>query len=334
MKAEAVVFENRLQANVRQVEVPEPRDQDVVIEVDYSWISIGTESSFFRGERISGEVPYRPGDPWPFPQVAGYQKVGRAVKVGSAVAHVKPGDRVFATVSRLEGMFFDFGGHVNPAVTDGSQVWKLPEADVPDVAYSGVVLTQVGYNCGMRPPVAPGEIAVVVGDGLVGQWAAQTLHARGASVYMAGRREARLRLAEAGGYAIPLNGRLADPAARLREAGVSVSIVVDTVGSLDMFRALQPLMRRDSHLVSAGYLGENGSVDIQTLREQEITLHAPSGRTKPRMDETIRGIAEGWLHGAAITHRFAAGEAAKRGLIAAPEVRVWALVLDWSSREL
>ncbi|NBD23641.1 zinc-binding dehydrogenase [Paenibacillus glycinis] len=333
MKAEAVVFENRLQAAFRQVEVPEPREQDVVIEVDYSWISIGTESSFFRGERISGEVPCRPGDPWPFPQVAGYQKVGRAVKVGGAVAHVKPGDRVFATVSRIEGMFFDFGGHVNPAVTDGSQVWKLPETDVPDIAYSGAVLTQVGYNCGIRPPVAPGEIALVVGDGLVGHWAAQTLRARGASVYMLGRREERLRLAEAGGYAIPLNGRLSDPAAALREAGAAASIVVDTVGSLETFRSLQPLMKRDSHLVSAGYLGEHGAVDIQTLREQEITLHAPSGWTKPRMDETIGGIAAGRLRTEPlITHRFAARDAAKAWeLIAAPGSPCLGVVLEWGS---
>lgn len=333
MKATAVVFEDRERAAFKQVEVPEPGDRDVVIEVEYSWISIGTESSFFRGERISGEVPYRPGDPWPFPQVAGYQKVGVATHVGSAVTHIKPGDRVFATVSRIEGMFFDFAGHVNPAVTDGSQVWKLPESGVPPIAYAGAVLTQVGYNCGSRPPVERGEAAVVIGDGLVGQWAAQTLHARGAAVYIAGRREERLRLAEEGGYALPLNARAVDPAVELRSAGVAVGIVVDTVGSLETFRRLQPLMRHDSHLVSAGYLGENGAVDIQTLRGQEITLHTPSGWTKPRMDETIRGIAEGWLKTEPlITHRFPASEAALAWeLITAKGSPALGVILEWQT---
>ncbi|MBO7745851.1 zinc-binding dehydrogenase [Paenibacillus sp. MWE-103] len=332
MKAEAVVFEDRMRAAFREVEVPEPGERDVVIEVAHSWISIGTESSFFRGERISGEVPYRPGDPWPFPHVAGYQKVGTAVRVGGAVTHVRPGDRVFATVSRIGGLFFDFGGHVNPAVTDGSQVWKLPDADVPDVAYSGAVLTQVGYNCGSRPPVERGDIAVVVGDGLVGHWAAQTLHRRGADVRMLGRRPGRLRLAEEGGYAAALNGRLLDPAAELARAG-GIAVVVDTVGSLETFRRLQPLLRRDGHLVSAGFLGEDGAIDIQTLRAQEITLHTPSGWTQPRMDATIRGIAEGWLRTLPlVTHRFPARDAVRAWeLIAAPGSPCLGVVLDWQT---
>ncbi|QHW30890.1 zinc-binding dehydrogenase [Paenibacillus rhizovicinus] len=333
MKAEAVVFDDRERVSFKHVEVPEPGEHDVVVEVEYSWISIGTESSYLRGERISGEVPYRPGDPWPFPQVAGYQKVGVATRVGSAVTHIRPGDRVFATVSRIEGMFFDYAGHVNPAVTDGRQVWKLPEGDVPAVAYAGAVLTQVGYNCGSRPPVERGDTAVVIGDGLVGQWAAQTLHARGAAVCMLGRREDRLRLAEAGGYARPLHTRAVDPAEELRSAGVSIGIVVDTVGSLETFRALQPLMKHDSHLVSAGYLGERGGIDIQTLREQEITLHTPSGWTTPRMDETIRGIAEGWLKTEPlITHRFPASEAAAAWqLITAKGSPCLGVILEWGS---
>ena len=39
-----------------------------------------------------------------------------------------------------------------------------------------------GYNCGTRAPLAPGEAAVVIGDGLVGHWAAQTLAWCGAAV--------------------------------------------------------------------------------------------------------------------------------------------------------
>lgn len=331
MKALAVVFEDRMQARVKEVEVPEPSEHDVVVDIEYSWISIGTESSFFRGERTDGETPYRPGDKWPFPNVAGYQKVGRASWVGSAVSHIKTGDRVFATMSAVKGMHFDHAGHVSPAVTHGSQVWRLPDEGPSDVAYSGTVLTQVGYNCGIRPSVEAGDVAVVIGDGLVGQWAAQTLNRRGAKVYVLGHRKERLRLAEDGGYATALNGRNVDPAAVLREAGATVAVVVDTVGSLETFRKLQPLMKHDSHLVSAGYLGENGAVDIQTLRPQEITLHTPSGWSTPRMDATIAGIAEGWLQTEPlITHRFPVRDAAKAWeLITSKGSPCLGVILEW-----
>jgi 2-desacetyl-2-hydroxyethyl bacteriochlorophyllide A dehydrogenase len=163
MKAWAVVFTDKEKAEYAEVHVPDPGERDVVIDVDYSWISIGTESSYFRGERIRGETPYRPGDPRPFPIVPGYQKTGIVRHVGSAVRGFEPGDRVFASISKVSGMFDAYGGHVSPAVTAANQVWKLPDGASP-LDYCGLVLAQVGYNCGMRPAAEAGEAAVVIGD--------------------------------------------------------------------------------------------------------------------------------------------------------------------------
>ncbi len=167
MKAKAVVFTNRLKVEFTEVDIPEPCDQDVVVELEHSWISIGTESSFLRGERIQGEVPYQSGDPWPFPIVAGYQKTGRIIAVGKGEQRLKVGDSVFAATSRISDMFTSSGGHINPAVTPADQVWKLPEGASAE-AYAGLVLTQVGYNCGNRPPLGDGQLSVIIGDGLVG----------------------------------------------------------------------------------------------------------------------------------------------------------------------
>src|SRR5262249_34660358 len=143
------------------IDVPDPTSQDVVVRVTHSWISNGTEGSFVRGERIAGDTPRAPEDPLPFPHVPGYQKVGFVTHVGSDVTDIEVGDLVFATVSHVSGMFYSSGGHVSPAVTHRSQVWKLPQ-DVSPVAVSGLVLTQVGYNIGSRPPLQPGEAAVVI----------------------------------------------------------------------------------------------------------------------------------------------------------------------------
>jgi len=330
MKARAVVFAERLKVEVRDVEVPEPGPHQVVIDVDYSWISIGTESSFLRQERSSGETMWKEGDPSPFPHVPGYQKTGIVREVGAEVTGLKKGDRVFATVSAVAGMAFDFGGHVSPAVTDAGQVWKLPEGADP-IAYCGAVLTQVGYNCGQRPPVAPGAVAVVVGDGLVGQWTAQTLLHRGAEVIVLGRHDERLRLL--GDRVRQVNTRREAQAKALAAYAGNVHVMVDTVGDMAAFRSIQPLMARDSHLVSAGFLGESGLVDIQRLREQEITLHCPSGWTTERMNRTIAGIGEGWLQTTPlITHRFPAARAAEAWeVILDPAQPCLGIVLEWGS---
>ena len=76
MNAEAVVFCAPNVVEFQQVTCPDPGPGDAVVRVIHSWISNGTEGSFLRGERIAGDTAYRPGDPLPFPMVAGYQKIG------------------------------------------------------------------------------------------------------------------------------------------------------------------------------------------------------------------------------------------------------------------
>ncbi|MFC5651217.1 hypothetical protein ACFPYJ_19320 [Paenibacillus solisilvae] len=340
MKGRGVVFTKKGIVRYQDVEVPEPGDEDIVIEVEHSWISIGTESSFLKGERITGEQPYREGDTLPFPQINGYQKVGIVTHIGSAVADIAVGERVFATTSRVNGMAFASGGHVSPAVTHASQVWKLPGRGGDGVdaglAYAGMVLTQVGYNCGIRPQVAPGDAAVVIGDGLVGQWAAQTLLHRGVRVAVLGRHDERLSRLPAGVERINAK-TVGAPGERLHESmtnggrGGGIAVVIDTVGSIPTFYELLPLLQHNSHLVSAGFLGSAGLIDIQTLREKEITLHCPSGWDRPRMDETLCGIAEGWLQTTPlITHRYPIAEAEEAWrVILDPTQPCLGVILDW-----
>lgn len=304
MKGTAVVFTDRMTVSVQEVEIPEPRPDEVVVDVELSWISNGTESSFLRGERIAGDTPYHSGAPWPFPIVAGYQKVGVIERIGSEVEGLQVGDRVFATVSRVSGMFDRNGGHVSPAVTAANQVWKLPEG-ASAVDYSGLVLTQVGYNCGTRAPIRAGDRTVVAGDGLVGQWTAQTLLKRGAQVLVLGRHDDRLRYLprEVAG----VNTRLQAPAEAVSSfAGAGgIAVLVDTVGDLNVVDDLFPELASQAHFVSAGFYGTSGRIDIQKLRAKEITLHTPAGWNKPRMDATLAGIRDRWLQtGTLVTHRF------------------------------
>ncbi len=317
MEAKAVVFTDKLKVAFQTVLVPEPDSGQVVVDVTHSWISIGTESSFLRQERATGEAVFKEGDPAPFPHVPGYQKVGVVSALGADVEGLEIGDVVFASVSEVSGMHFSFAGHVSPAVTSADQVWKLPKVASP-IAYSGLVLTQVGYNCGMRAPVKPGDVAVVIGDGLVGQWSAQTLLHRGAEVIVLGRHRERLSLLAHGIRGI--NTKEISVADAL-QGYEGVHVVVDTVGAMNTFAELQPFITHNSHLVSAGFLGSSGVVDIQTLRAQEITLHCPSGWTKERMDATLKGIEEGWLTTEnLITHQYPADEAET----------AWEIILDKS----
>ena len=334
MHAHAVVFTGPNRVAYQAITCPEPGAGDVVVEVHHSWISNGTEGSFLRGERLSGDEAWRPGGPAPFPMVAGYQKVGRVLSVGAAVHDLTPGEWVFASMSKVCGMFDNrFAGHVSPAVCDRGAILKLPAGGDP-IAYSGLVLTQVGYNCGMRPVVEPGQLAVVVGDGLVGQWAGQTLAQRGVRVVMVGRHEDRLARFRRHGATVP-GGADFGFAAVQALAGGPVHVVVETVGQVAALHGYRPAMARGGQMVIAGFYRPSGEVDLQAslqaFRNHELSFHLVSGATRERLEATLAWIATGRLDTfGLLTHRFPVERAAEAwALIEGKREPVLGVVLDW-----
>ncbi|TDE10602.1 zinc-dependent alcohol dehydrogenase [Jiangella asiatica] len=336
MRAKAVVFTTPGVVEVQEVTCPEPRPDDVVVALTHSWISTGTESSFLRGERIRGDTPWRDGDPWPFPVVPGYQKVGTVLRVGDRVDDLEVGQTVFAVASRVSGicdLFAEGAGHISPSVVPRSWVWRLPEG-CDQVAFSGLVLAQVGYNCGSRPPVEIGGVAVVIGDGLVGHWAAQTLALRGARVAMLGRHSDRLaRFDTAGGLHMVVDTGTQSPRAVIEKRFPDgIDVVVDTVGTIEALEELVPYLRRFGHIVSAGFYGVRDRLALQPLRDQEIGVDVVAGLEHRRMDATLRLVATGQLKTVPlITHHFPVDHAPEAWrMIMTHSEPYLGVVLDWA----
>ena len=329
MKANAFVFTDKNQVSFQPVDCPDPDENQVIVNITHSWISNGTEGSYLRGERIDGDTPWRPGDPYPFPIVAGYQKVGIVDWVGAAVTDLKTGDQVFVSVSNINGMFEPRGGHISPSISGRGAVIKLPE-ELDPIAYSGLVLTQVGYNCGERPRFEPGDAAVVVGDGLVGQWAGQMLASRGANVVMIGRHPDRLSHFKSGETMLEDGGNWVDIVKEKFPEGLQVG--VDTVGSLNVMGQLESSMKRFGHLVSAGLYGTDDCMALQPPRYKELCIDLVSGATPDRLVKTMELVADGTLQTLPlITHRFPVSKAAEAWeLIETKKEPVMGVVLDWS----
>ncbi|HSH09228.1 MAG TPA: zinc-binding dehydrogenase [Oceanipulchritudo sp.] len=332
MKSQAVVFTAPGKVEFQTIDCPDPGPDDVVVKVLHSWISNGTEGSYLRGERIAGDTPFRNGDAWPFPIVSGYQKIGIVESFGKNVTDLERGELVFAVCGNVSGMFESWGGHVNPSVTPRGQVFKLPFAPDP-LAYAGLVLTQVGYNCGIRSPIKSGQAAIVVGDGLVGHWAAQTLAWRGAHVLMVGKHENRLR--HFAGKPFQYTHNLSVNPDWIGAANAlfpqRATVAVDTVGAANVMESFFHVLHRFGHAVSAGFYGTADQISLQPLRYGELSIDLVSGWQKDRMVETIRLIAAGYLETLPlITHHFPARKAAKAWeLIESKSEPVLGVILDW-----
>lgn len=326
----AVVFEAPNVPTFRRIEVPEAGPEEVVVRTTWSWISNGTEGSFLRGERHNGETPASAERPAPFPIVPGYQRVGEVITAGPESGY-EPGETVFVTITRVAGLAASHGGHVHTGPAHHSQVRRIPADGPPAEAYAGLVLTQVGYNCGSRPTLAPGERVVVVGDGQIGHWCAQTLVQRGATILLAGRHDARL-MAHQPWVDRAVNTRREDLVEAVRAwAPEGIRAIIDTIGSVETIERLFMLLRPFGHIVSAGYHHDRGKIDIQLLRFREATLHAPSGWTAERLDATLAGVRDGWLKTLPlVTDRLPAPDVAEAWRrIAEERERTLGVLLDW-----
>ncbi len=336
MEAQAVVFTAPNTVEVLPVQCPEPGPDSVVVRITHSWISNGTEGSYLRGERSDGDTPLRADDPLPFPVVAGYQKIGIVEWIGSNVDDLHVGETVFATIGMVDGMHHDYAGHVSPSVCPRDEVFKLPPGSDPPglepLAYAGLVLAQVGYNGGMRAPVSAGDAAVVVGDGLVGHWTAQTLSSRGAEVMLVGRHDYRLEKFAAWPGAHAINARRRDwVRAACEQFPDGVHVGVDTIGDVDVMNDLQTTARQFGHLVSAGFYGSDDLLALQPPRYKELSIHLVSGWTRERLETTLAYVADGRLKTLPlITHHFPVSHAADAWeLIESKREPVLGVILDW-----
>jgi 2-desacetyl-2-hydroxyethyl bacteriochlorophyllide A dehydrogenase len=326
MRSAAVLFTGRNAITVGEVDLPEVGPNDVLIRTECSFISTGTERWTLRGK-----MSLRKGGA-PFPIVPGYQKVGYVEEVGQAVTTVHGGQRVFMTRGSIKGATSRSGGHMQYALENENEVYALPEQLPSDVA-AALVVVQVGWNNAQRPSLVAGDLAVVVGDGIIGQFTAQALRARGAEVWLAGRHRLRLDLGRHWSADRVVNTKeenLLEAVQAARPSGADV--VVETVSQPEETPLYIQMLRREGQFVIAGYHPETNWVDLAPVQDKALTCHTTGGFTRARMEATLADLIAGKFHVAPlITHRVPWREAASayERLVRDKAEDSLGIVIDW-----
>lgn len=217
-----IVFTDYNKAELLDMPVPEPKENEVVVHTAYSAISTGTEKA-----NITGDVSM-PGmrDKKPdkiFPRYLGYSETGIVQEVGANVHSVRPGDRVLC-----------FWGH-------HSEYQVLPETNIvpiPDhvslMDASLVFIANFPLAAVRKVAVEVGESAMVVGLGILGQMSVQLLRIAGAAPIIAvNRGEARRLQALKLGADYALNPNEPDFEKRVREItdGKGVATMIEVTGN-------------------------------------------------------------------------------------------------------
>lgn len=324
---EAIVFPAAGLAELREVPLPPLGPADVLVDIECSTISAGTELHCLRGTIILG------GGPIKFPFTPGYQAAGCVSAVGKSVTGIVVGDRVFsARCKQPPGWTGNWwAGHCAHHVVAASDVIPLPPA-VSTLSASALLLAQVGYNGGERPVVDNSDHALVIGDGLVGQWTAQVLRHRGARVLLAGHRRRRLELATEYSADGVIDTHAVDLSVSVRERVTEgLRIAAETTGKVDLIREAATLLERGGHLVVLGYYPSGDChVDIHWLRAGETTTHFPNGQRRDRMERTLGLINHGVIKvEELVTHHFAPDKVEVAYRLLQSDTDVLGVTIDW-----
>jgi 3-hydroxyethyl bacteriochlorophyllide a dehydrogenase len=167
MDALAVVMEAPERLAVRRLELLPVASGDVVVEIDFSGISTGTERLLW-----SGKMPPFPG--MGYPLVPGYESVGRIVGTGSEVEG-RLGERVFVPGSSCfrdaKGLF---GGSARRLIVPSARAIPVPDS----LAERGILLALAATA---RHALAGGDALpdLIIGHGVLGRLLARLVVAAG-----------------------------------------------------------------------------------------------------------------------------------------------------------
>jgi len=225
--------------------------EEALVEAEYSIVSGGTEGSHF-----TGLVEEMPRDRGGYPKTTGYGHLGRVREVGPEVTSCEPGDRVLS-----------FSNHASVVKADaGRMALPVPE-DAPGEKLAFARMAGVSIGSLRSSSVQPGDTVVVIGMGLVGNFAAQLFSIGGADVMAVDVLDSRLERARECGIERTINSAETDLEAAVEEwtDGDGAHAVVEAIGKSEVIEEAVFLARRHGEVILLGSPRARATFDVTPM---------------------------------------------------------------------
>lgn len=308
MKTVAVVLQQPEQLVLSSVELLPAQDGDVVVDIEWSGISTGTERLLW-----SGRMPPFPG--MSYPLVPGYESLGRIAAAGPASGH-RVGDRVFVPGARcfkdVRGLF---GGAAARLIVPGSRAVAIDETLGEHGVLMALAATAQHALAGGRAP------DLIIGHGVLGRLLARiAVAAGGAPVVWETRADRR---GDAHGYAV------IDPADNKRS---DYHAIYDVSGDAGLLDRLIARLAPGGEVVLAGFYSEPLAFSFPPAFMREAKIRIAAEWREPDLHAVKALIRSGALSlDGLITHRAPATDAGAAYRTAFEDPSCLKMVLDWRS---
>jgi 3-hydroxyethyl bacteriochlorophyllide a dehydrogenase len=304
----AVVLEAPERLALSRLELVPPGADDVVVDVEWSGISTGTERLLY-----TGRMPAFPG--MGYPLVPGYESVGRIVDVGPAATR-RVGERVFVPGARCFGPVRGlFGGAARRLVVSASKAVPIDD----QLGAAGVLLALAATA---RHAIAPGVVApdLVIGHGVLGRLIARIVVAMGAAPPVVWELNPQ-RAGGARGYEVTTPD--ADPRRDYR-------CICDASGDAGLLDTLVQRLAPGGEIVLAGFYSAPLSFSFPPAFMKEARFRIAAEWREPDLAAVRAMIADGRLPlDGLVTHQRAYTLASAAYRTAFEDPGCLKMVLDW-----
>jgi 3-hydroxyethyl bacteriochlorophyllide a dehydrogenase len=309
MNTLAVVLEEPERLVLSRLPLPEPGEEDVVVDIEWSGISTGTERLLW-----SGRMPPFPG--LGYPLVPGYESVGRIREAGSR-SGATVGDRVFVPGARCYGDIKGlFGGASSRVVVPGAKATRFDEG----LGEQGVLLALAATAYHALDVGRSALPQLIIGHGVLGRLIARLVIAVGGEAPVVWETNAR-RAAGAVSYTV------IDPSTDARRG---YAAICDVSGDSKLLDTLIGKLSPGGEIVLAGFYSEPLSFAFPPAFMREARLRV-AAEWKEHDLTAVRDLIERKalsLDGL-ITHREPATAASEAYRTAFTDPDCLKMILDW-----
>jgi len=308
----AIILSGPRDLGLDAVGLTTPGPGDLVVEIDHSGISTGTEKLFW-----TGEMPPFPG--MGYPLIPGYESAGEVVEAGADTPY-KPGDRVFVPGANCyEGVRGLFGGAARRLVTAADRVTRIDPALGAEGALLALAATARHAMAGVDKTVPD----LIVGHGVLGRLLARLTIAAGAPAPMVWETNPARR---AGAQGYPVLDPDDDPRRDYRA-------IYDASGNGEILNALIGRIEKGGEVVLAGFYTQAISFAFPPAFMKEARLRVAAEWTRDDLLATRQLIEAGALSlDGLITHRRPAIAGAEAYETAFDNPDCLKMILDWSGQ--
>jgi bacteriochlorophyllide a dehydrogenase len=310
METLAVVLEEAERLVLRRLPLSPPGEDDVVVDIEWSGISTGTERLLY-----SGRMPHFPG--MGYPLVPGYESVG-TVREAGARSGSRPGEHVFVPGARCFGDVRGlFGGAARQVVVPGARVTAIDER----LGESGVLLALAATAFHALPADGRGLPDLIVGHGVLGRLLARLTMIAGGDPVVWERNPDRRH--GASGYTVVGPG--SDPRRDYRA-------IYDASGDAALLDTLIGHLAPGGEIVLAGFYTDPVAFAFAPAFMREARLRI-AAQWQPADLAAVKALAESGRLSLAglITHRQPAADAPAAYRTAFGDPACLKMVLDWRS---